>query len=460
MRARVLLFGAAVLFVLLTSGRVLACSCGGGGQPCQEFGAAAAVFVGTVTDVRTQEAKSVEEARREPGWMPVVFKFAVVQPFSGVSGAEVEVSTGSGGGDCGYEFKRGETYLVYAYGGREGKPLATGICTRTRPVSEATEDFEFLRGLAGRGPGVSLDIMVARSLDVVQSGETRPLGGLAGARLSVEGAGESREVRTDAEGRARLTGLKPGTYKVRLSLPEELTTYKTEQEVTVNDRGCASVFYGVADNGRVGGKVSDAEGRAAAGVLVTLVKADALDSESLNERYARTDAEGRYAFQSIPPGRYLLAVNYRRFPEPGDPTSAYPRTFYPGVAQAAQAEVITIGAGEVVKDRDLVLPPRRAASVVEGVVVWEDGSAVPKPGVSFRDVTYHDPGIDNGIQADEQGRFQIKGYQGQTLVIRAESGRRFVGDYRRDGPMERSEPLRVTLNNPTEPVKIIVTKLR
>ncbi len=202
MRTKVLLFGAAVVFVLLSSGRAFACSCAGGGQPCQEFGAAAAVFVGTVTDVRTRQAKSVEEARREPRWMPVVFKFAVVQPFSGVSGAEVEVSTGSGGGDCGYEFKRGETYLVYAYGGRDGGPLATGTCTRTRPVSEASEDFEFLRGLAGRGPGVSLDITVARSLEGVKSGDVKPVGGLAGARLTVEGEGESTEVR-DRLGGAR-----------------------------------------------------------------------------------------------------------------------------------------------------------------------------------------------------------------------------------------------------------------
>jgi hypothetical protein len=457
-RARGLLFGAAALFVLLSAGRAAACSCFGPGEPCQAFGAAAATFVGTATDVKVIEPKRGEGGRHE--WGGRLFKFTVVQAFSGVAGAEVEVLTGHGGGDCGYAFRKGETYLVYAYGGGEGKPLGTGICTRTRPASEATEDLEFLRGLAGRPAGVTLSITVARSLEPGKSGEPRPVGGLAGARLTVEGAGEEREVRADSEGSVRLTGLKPGAYKVRLQLPDELTTYQTEREVTVGDRGCAHVFFGVADNGRVGGKVSDVEGRPAAGVLVTLIKADDPDPVSLNARLERADGEGRYAFKGVPPGRYLIAVNLNRFPQPEDVTGAYPRTYYPGAAQAEQAEAVSVGAGEVVKDRDITLPPRRAASVVEGVVVWEDGSPVRSSSVSFRDVTYHDPGIDNGIQSDAQGRFRIKGYQGQTLLISAGSGRQFVGDWRRDGPMERSEPVRLTLANPTEPVRIVVTKLR
>src|ERR1044071_2981527 len=229
MRARGLLFGAAFLLVLLASGRAQACSCAGPGQPCQAFGSSAAVFVGTVTGVRTREAKA--GAKGEIYWTPRLFKFTVVQAYSGVAGTEVEVATGRGGGDCGYYFRTGETYLVYAYGGGEGKPLATSICSRTRPVAEAGEDLEFLRGLGARGPGVSIDVKVERTRQAVKSGGTQSLGGLAGARLTVEGADESREVKTDSGGRARLTGLKPGTYKVRLTPPEGLTTHKEEQEL-------------------------------------------------------------------------------------------------------------------------------------------------------------------------------------------------------------------------------------
>ena len=461
MRRKVLTFPLSCAFVLLAlAARAEACSCAGPAPPCAAFGGSAAVFVGTATDVRVREPKPVAAARDEPDWTPVVVRFAVLEPFLGVEGAEVEVATGRGGGDCGYQFRKGESYLVYAYGARDGKPLSTGICTRTRAVGDAAEDLEFLRGLGARGPGVSIDVKVERSRQSLKDGDSKPAGGLADARLTFEGAGESREVRTDSEGRARLSGLKPGTYKVRLTPPEGLTTHKEEQEVTIADRGCASVFYDVSDDGRVAGRVTDAEGRAAAGILVTLADAENPDPQRYWGRYERTDAEGRYTFKSVPPGRYLLAVNLVRYPQPGDPTDSYPRTFYPGVAEAAQAEVITLGAGESVKDRDIVVPAPRAECAISGVVVWQDGAAVANAHVSFRDVTYHEPGGDNSVQADAQGRFRLKCHQGQTFRIYASSNRQFVGDYRRDGPMERSEPVTVAADAAGGRVKIVVTKLR
>jgi len=48
---------------------------------------------------------------------------------------------------------------------------------------------------------------------------------------------------------------------------------------------------------------------------------------------------------------------------------------------------------------------------------------------------------------------------GMTLWSIGDLRRNHV-DWRRDGPMERSEQVRVTLANPTEPVKIVITKLR
>ena len=77
-------------------------------------------------------------------------------------------------------------------------------------------------------------------------------------------------------------------------------------------------------------------------------------------------------------------------------------------------------------------------------------------------MTDHDPGpgISNGGQADALGHFTIKAYVGQTFVIEARSNRPYVGDSRRFEPMERVEPLRIVVTNPSEQVKIVITKLR
>lgn len=55
------------------------------------------------------------------------------------------VQTGFGGGDCGYHFKSGSRYLVYAWVDNSGN-LSTGICSGTRPLDSAGTALKVLRG--------------------------------------------------------------------------------------------------------------------------------------------------------------------------------------------------------------------------------------------------------------------------------------------------------------------------
>jgi hypothetical protein len=52
--------------------------------------------------------------------------FAVIESWKGVAGREVDVWTGRGGGDCGYEFQLPEAYLVFARRTPNGR-LVTGL---------------------------------------------------------------------------------------------------------------------------------------------------------------------------------------------------------------------------------------------------------------------------------------------------------------------------------------------
>ncbi|HWN11148.1 MAG TPA: hypothetical protein VNO50_18055 [Pyrinomonadaceae bacterium] len=82
-----------------------------------------AVFVGKVMQVV-----------QNPDASGVSVKFLVEKSWKGRLTREVTISTGLGGGDCGYRFEVGESYLVYASGAN--KLLSTSICQRTAPRSE------------------------------------------------------------------------------------------------------------------------------------------------------------------------------------------------------------------------------------------------------------------------------------------------------------------------------------
>ena len=75
--------------------------------------------------------------------------FKVINSWKGLDTSTIEVSTGRGGGDCGYSFLTNEEYLVYAshaYGRPDGY-WVTSTCSRTAELSNAADDFLYLDAL-------------------------------------------------------------------------------------------------------------------------------------------------------------------------------------------------------------------------------------------------------------------------------------------------------------------------
>ena len=465
MRSVVLLFGIVIVFSFAAQ-TAMACSCVAPGTPCESYGRAAAVFVGTVTSVRDsqqqQRAKDLTERRKqedagEIDWSPMAYKFAVEQAYLGVAGGEIEIFTGHGGGDCGVTFQTGQRYLVYAY--RSKNKLTTSICTRTKPFNRATEDVAFLGTLSSAAPGVSIYGKVIYQPDDESRGsevKSKPLS--PDVVITIEGESEKKEIRPDPEGGYRISGLRPGRYQVGLRLPETLTTPRNEEVLTLADRGCAAVGWYITDNGRVTGRVINADGEPVAKILVSLV-APGASATDYGLKLERTNDEGYFSFTAVPRGTYHIAVNRNLFPDPNDPTNAYPLSFYPGVVDQKHAQAITVGTGEKVSDIEIRIPSKRPASTLIGSVVWEDGSPVANAQLSIKDMTNSEKGSHHSMAADEQGKFKIDGYTGQKLVISALSNRPYVPGARNE-PLGRSEPVKLTLERPTHTVRIVITKLR
>ncbi len=95
-----------------------------------------AVFSGEVTEIILKETIPGEPA-------PVAeVSFRVLRSWKGVTTETATVFTANICCICGYEkFKVGDQFLVYTYGSDENEKLWTGMCTRTRSLTEAALDL-------------------------------------------------------------------------------------------------------------------------------------------------------------------------------------------------------------------------------------------------------------------------------------------------------------------------------
>ncbi len=140
------LFIAVIAFgtFLIYTETVLACLCVGKPPAAQALEQAAAVFTGQVIKIKEVEIEVGGEIVRQNR-----ATFEVAKSWKGIMNETIAVHTGFGVGDCGYEFAKDESYLVYAFGGDFlGKDLLhTNICSRTNILADAQEDLKVLRAL-------------------------------------------------------------------------------------------------------------------------------------------------------------------------------------------------------------------------------------------------------------------------------------------------------------------------
>lgn len=394
----------AVALLALFAAEATACSCAGELVPCQAYGQASAVFVGTVIEIRTIKLKKDKYERQER-----TVRLSIDSPFRGVEGAEVEVHTGFGDADCGFGFVQTQQYLVYAYE-HEGK-LSTGICTRTRPIARAADDLSFIRGLATAKPGATISGEAVRYRRDEKGGlDNRPL---AGITITIDGQ-TKREVKTDTKGQYRAEGLPAGEYLVKVDLPDGFDTRGApEEKVHVPDGGCAVVGFWLEREGKLSGRVLNPQG-------LPVSKAGIFISELAKERYrghwdaAYSEEDGSYAFRRIPPGAYVLFI---RFDGMTGQQRPFPPTYYPGVSEKSQAEVITIKEGQRLENYDLKVPPLPLEYDVTGTVLWANGKAALDARVGYG----AGDGVAHSVKVDEHGRFSFKAYEGLKLFMSAQA---------------------------------------
>lgn len=429
-----------VLGLALLASDANACSCGGGGAPCQEYWEASSVFVGTVS----YSSRVTVDDGTDPKRQQRLVRLTIDQAFRGIDGSETEVLTGLGDADCGYGFKLGGQYLVYADRSKDNR-LYTGTCSRTRPLSEATEDLAFIRELTKAASGSTIFGEVKR---VSASEPTESLKPVEDLRIIIESPSKRVEVITNSKGKFRASGLPPDTYKVKVDLPEGLSIYNPEREAKVSDRGCAQLEFRVEADTRISGKVFDAQGQPASDVLIELVPTTPRENNAFPV-YVRTDKDGKYEMKLVKPGRYLLGL--RIFGSAGATYVPFPRTYHPGVSEETRATIFTITEGQRIDAMDLMLPPRLVERTLNGVVVWPDGRPVKDAVVWLKEREYADGDMPYRKETDAEGRFSFKVYEGFKYTLNA-----YI-EAKVEGEQKRSEIMQVRVSENPGVIKLVLT---
>lgn len=429
-----------LLWLVLLASDANACDClFGGGAPCQEYWKASSVFVGTVSYSSRVTLDDGSDFKRQQR----LVRLTIDQVFRGIDGSEVEVLTGLGDADCGYEFKLGGQYFVYANRSKDNR-LYTGICSRTRPLSEATEDLAFIRELTKAASDSTIFGEVKR---VRESDPNERLKPVEGIRIIIESPSKRVEVTTNSKGRYRASGLPPDAYKVKVDLPEGLSIHNPEREAKVSDRGCAQVEFWVEADTRITGKVFDAQAEPASDVLMELVPTMPRENNAFPV-YVRTDKDGKYEMRLVKPGRYLLGV--RIFGSAGATYVPFPRTYHPGVSDESRATIFTITEGQKINAMDLILPPRLVERTLNGVVVWPDGRPVKGAVVWLKEREYTDRDMPYRRETDGEGRFSFKVYEGFKYTLNA-----YI-ESKAEGEQKRSEIIEVRVSENPRVIKLVL----
>ena len=349
----------------LLSSSGFACSCLRIGSACEAAWLQAdAVFVGRVywTDWRPTKDHGISTVHR-------IVTVKTLEPFVGNVSGWVSVETGSGGGDCGYEFGLGGKYLIYAHREKDGS-LTTSICTRTQKVSDAGADLAYLRTIknlpdSGRLYGTVKQYTFDPKFRPAEVSIMSPYGGpeerllsmrpLVGTALRLRRVEDASEQMTQVEhdGNFTFENLASGKYQLSVDLPPLMKPWES-RELTIPAKGCSEVSVRTAFNGRLTGKVTDKTGAGIPYIDVEVVRASEAENAERAFRWINANKDGTFEIGTLPPDEYLVGVNIVKY----GGAREKPKTFYPGVADVREAKRIRVREGQLIEGLNFRLDPK------------------------------------------------------------------------------------------------------
>ena len=382
-----------------------ACGCAPRSARCgppAEYWRTPVVFSGRVTAI-----ERVKDARQRSTRARMV-RVRVLEQFRGslpVANGEVSIFTAA---VCGYPFKTGQEYLVYA-GLQDAGRLTVTVCSRTTPLERAGADVAYARAAAaGHAPAGQL---VGNVRQLAEDGSRSRR--LANVPVIVKGPGVHATVTTDASGHYSIGLPAAGSFSVRAALPETHYSPQGERRIEAADRrGCVEANIDVRFNGSVSGQVVDAHGRGVAGVTVAHVRSPANGRLTVERTRTMTRDTGTFHLDKLPPGPFRVIVE---LPE-GDSAAASSAEVDPEAIGASGL----LGGGERLTLERIVIPAAVTIARLEGSVHSADGVAAPGARVFLKGGGGDGHILGEPAVTDSLGRFVLAVLEGGRYEVFAE----------------------------------------
>ena len=232
-----------ILGVLGWARPALACSCMPIGPACQAYWKTDAVFDATVVSINPRTRTESIGGRMRP-FADKLVRLDVHKSWKGAQPGPLEVTTSGSGASCGYEFREGERYLIFARHGGDGL-LSASACSATQKYDGTGPAAEFLGSLQEPERG-------GRVFGTVRTIPTNFEHGLTSSEVPTEtavklsGAGQERTT-TSSGGRYEFNSLPEGAYRIEVAIPHGHQTYSATRDVQIpNRRACAEENYSFA----------------------------------------------------------------------------------------------------------------------------------------------------------------------------------------------------------------------